>query len=74
MRDIRGKDIAMIFQDPMTALNPVYTIGWQIEEMIRSHNKNVSKKEARETALKLLTDMGILRRESTSIPTNSPAV
>lgn len=56
---IRGKDIAMIFQDPMTALNPVYTIGWQIEEMIRSHNKNVSKKEARETALKLLTDMGI---------------
>ena len=59
MRDIRGKDIAMIFQDPMTALNPVYTIGWQIEEMIRSHNKNVSKKEARETALKLLTDMGI---------------
>ena len=59
MRDIRGKDIAMIFQDPMTALNPVYTIGWQIEEMIRSHNKNVTKKEARETALKLLTDMGI---------------
>ena len=52
-------NIAMIFQDPMTALNPVYTIGWQIEEMIRSHNKNVSKKEARETALKLLTDMGI---------------
>ena len=49
MRDIRGKDIAMIFQDPMTALNPVYTIGWQIEEMIRSYNKNVSKKEARET-------------------------
>ncbi|WP_320989025.1 ABC transporter ATP-binding protein, partial [Hungatella sp.] len=45
--------------DPMTALNPVYTIGGQIEEMIRSHNKNVSKKEARETALKLLTDMGI---------------
>ena len=43
----------------MTALNPVYTIGWQIEEMIRSHNKNVTKKEARETALKLLTDMGI---------------
>ena len=59
MRKIRGDKIAMIFQDPMTALNPVYTIGWQIEEMIRSHNKNVTKKEARETALKLLTDMGI---------------
>lgn len=58
MRSLRGKDIAMIFQDPMTALNPVYTIGWQISEMIRSHEK-VSKKEARERALKLLTDMGI---------------
>lgn len=59
MRHVRGAEISIIFQDPMTALNPVYTIGWQIEEMIRSHNKNVSKKEARETALKLLTDMGI---------------
>lgn len=59
MRALRGKDIAMIFQDPMTALNPVYTIGWQIQEMIRSHEKNVSKQEARERALKLLTDMGI---------------
>lgn len=58
MRSLRGKDIAMIFQDPMTALNPVYTIGWQIQEMIRNHEK-VSKKEARERALTLLTDMGI---------------
>ncbi|MGL4913709.1 MAG: ABC transporter ATP-binding protein [Romboutsia sp.] len=58
MRDLRGKDIAMIFQDPMTALNPVYKIGWQIVEMIRTH-ENISKKEARERALKLLKDMGI---------------
>ncbi len=49
----------MIFQDPMTALNPVYTIGWQISEMIRSHDKSVTKAKARERALKLLTDMGI---------------
>ncbi len=59
MCKIRGNEIAMIFQDPMTALNPVYTIGWQISEMIRSHDKSVSKAEARERALKLLTDMGI---------------
>ena len=58
MRRLRGKDIAMIFQDPMTALNPVYTIGWQIVEMIRAH-ENISKKEAKERALKLLKDMGI---------------
>lgn len=58
MRKLRGKDIAMIFQDPMTALNPVYTIGWQMVEMIINH-ENVSKKEAKERALKLLKDMGI---------------
>ena len=58
MRSLRGKDIAMIFQDPMTALNPVYTIGWQITEMIRAHEK-VPKKQARESILKLLKDMGI---------------
>lgn len=58
MRSLRGKDIAMIFQDPMTALNPVYTIGWQISEMIRSHEK-ISKKDARAVALELLKDMGI---------------
>lgn len=58
MRSLRGKDIAMIFQDPMTALNPVYTIGWQICEMIRGH-ENVTKEEARRRTLHLLKDMGI---------------
>lgn len=58
MRSLRGHDIAMIFQDPMIALNPVYTIGWQICEMIRSHER-VTKKEARDRALQLLKDMGI---------------
>lgn len=58
MRSLRGKDIAMIFQDPMTALNPVYTIGYQIMENILTHEK-VTKKEAYDRTLKLLIDMGI---------------
>ena len=37
MRKVRGSEIAMIFQDPMTSLNPVYTVGWQIAEQIRAH-------------------------------------
>lgn len=58
MRRLRGQDIAMIFQDPMTALNPVYTIGYQIMENILCHQK-VNKKEAKKKTLKLLKDMGI---------------
>jgi peptide/nickel transport system ATP-binding protein/oligopeptide transport system ATP-binding protein len=52
-RSIRGKEIAMIFQEPMTSLNPVYTIGNQIMEAIILHQK-VGKKEARERAIKIL--------------------
>lgn len=58
MRSLRGKDIAMIFQDPMTALNPVYKVGWQISENILQHEK-VTKKEAKKRTLDLLTQMGI---------------
>src|SRR5881397_589708 len=39
IREIRGAGIAMIFQDPMTSLNPVYRVGWQIEEQVREHEK-----------------------------------
>jgi len=53
MRKVRGNDIAMIFQDPMTSLNPVYTIGNQIIESIKLHQK-LNNKEARENALKML--------------------
>jgi oligopeptide/dipeptide ABC transporter ATP-binding protein len=58
MRDLRGDRIAMIFQDPMAALNPVYTIGYQICENIRRHT-GLSKKEASVKCVKLLSDMGI---------------
>ena len=59
---IRGKRIAMIFQEPMTALNPVFTIGNQIIETIRRH-ENVGKKEARKMAIELLERVGIPQPE-----------
>ncbi|MEO3839541.1 ABC transporter ATP-binding protein [Streptomyces sp. B22F1] len=58
LRGIRGKRIAMIFQEPMTALNPVYTVGRQIAEAIRCHEK-VSAAGARARAIELLTKVGI---------------
>ena len=54
MRAIRGKEIAMIFQEPMTALNPVYTIGFQIAEMLRAHQA-MAPSAARARAIELLT-------------------
>jgi len=58
MRNIRGKDIAIIFQEPMVALNPVFTIGNQIMEAIMLHQK-VDEKTARNTAIELLRKVGI---------------
>lgn len=58
IRAIRGDRIAMIFQDPMVSLNPVYTIGWQIVEMLRLH-RDMTKKEAKQKAIQLLAQMGI---------------
>lgn len=58
-RQLRGNDMAMIFQEPMTSLNPVYRIGNQIVEAIRTHEKGISKKEARERAIDLLRKVGI---------------
>ncbi|WP_404408692.1 ABC transporter ATP-binding protein [Jeotgalibacillus malaysiensis] len=63
MNKIRGKDISMIFQEPMTALNPVFTIGYQIEEVLLNHEK-IDKKEARKKSVALLKSVGIPRPES----------
>jgi peptide/nickel transport system ATP-binding protein len=62
LRDIRGNDIAMIFQDPMTSLNPVHRIGVQLVEAIQLH-RDVTKKQARARALDLLKAVGIPRAE-----------
>jgi peptide/nickel transport system ATP-binding protein len=62
MRGVRGSEIAMIFQDPMTSLNPVYKVGWQICEQIREHEK-VSSKAARARAIELLRSVGIPEAE-----------
>lgn len=63
MNNIRGKDISMIFQEPMTALNPVFTIGFHLTEAFKNH-RSISKKEAREKSIDLLRQVGISRPES----------
>lgn len=62
IRDIRGNEIALIFQEPMTSLNPVFTIGYQIGEVLTLHKK-MSKKEALEEAIKLLSIVKVPRPE-----------
>ena len=54
LREIRGSGIAVIFQEPMTALNPVYTVGFQIVEALKVHNPRMLRKAARDRALELL--------------------
>lgn len=63
MREIRGNKISMIFQEPMTSLNPVFTIGYQMIEAIELHLK-MNKKEAREYAVEMLKKVGIPRAEA----------
>lgn len=59
MTDMRGKDISMIFQNPMTCMNPVYTVGNQLMEAVRCHDKSISKEKAREMAIEALRSVGI---------------
>src|SRR3954470_2799096 len=62
MQRIRGSEIAMIFQDPMTSLNPVYPVGWQIAEQLREH-EGLSAAAARDRTVELLRAVGIADAE-----------
>ncbi|HEX3679170.1 MAG TPA: ABC transporter ATP-binding protein [Galbitalea sp.] len=58
LRAVRGVDVAMVFQEPSTALNPVYTVGWQIAEGLRAHGK-YTRKQAQAKAIEILGKVGI---------------
>lgn len=63
MAKIRGKDISMVFQDPMTSLNPLYTIGKQIEEMLILHEPQMDKDQRKKRCIELLNAVGIPNAE-----------
>jgi len=64
LRRIRGAQIGMIFQDPLSSLHPYYTVGWQIVEMIQAHDHSTSRSAARKRAAHLLSLVGLPRAES----------
>ena len=68
VRDIRGQKISMIFQDPMTSLNPVYTVGEQIGDVIRFHNENMSKADVEARVDEMLKLVGIPPQRKTEFP------
>lgn len=64
MQSVRGSDISMIFQDPMTSLNPTMTIGKQIVEVLKEHRKDMSKAQMKDRALELISLVGISNPEA----------
>ena len=73
VRSIRGNDIAMIFQDPMTSLNPVLTINRQISEALQLH-MGMNKGQARERTIELLKMVGIPKRRRADRPVSAPVL
>ncbi|MCF2586739.1 dipeptide ABC transporter ATP-binding protein [Brevibacterium sp. UCMA 11752] len=59
LRKMRGTDVSMVFQEPSTALNPVYTVGWQIAEGLRAHNRKASKAEFKAKVIAAMEQVGI---------------
>ena len=70
LREVRGNDISVIFQEPMTSLNPVFKVKRQIGEVLRLH-QGMTKKEALQKSISLLSDVGISNPEKTSTITLS---
>lgn len=70
MRSVRGDKIAMVFQDPMTSLNPVQTVGDQIAEAIKLHNEKMSEEEVDKRVEEILSLVGIIRSVNMIIHTN----
>jgi oligopeptide/dipeptide ABC transporter ATP-binding protein len=64
LQKVRGVQIGMIFQDPLSSLHPYYRVGWQIAEMIRAHEDGVGRAEAHQRAVRLLGSVGIPQPES----------
>lgn len=65
LRSYQGDEISMIFQEPMTSLNPVKKIGWQVEESLRIHHKDIDRKERKRRAIEMLSAVGIREPEKT---------
>lgn len=63
MYKVRGKDITMIFQEPMTSLNPVFTIGFQLDEVSFTHNPSINKQDAKAVSIEMLKKVGIAMPE-----------
>ena len=59
LQAIRGNEIAMIFQEPMTSLNPSYSVGYQIDEVLRLHQKSLSKEQRKQKVIELFEEVGI---------------